>query len=77
MSWRQDSHQSARLTNNTRCPISNLVILTLRHLHEQLCDLVFDLHLSEDGCAVVGNGDITIGRDEDLVESYTSVLVPG
>ena len=33
---------------------------------------MLDLHLSEDGRSIVGDGDVTVGGDEDLVESWMS-----
>ena len=30
---------------------------------------MFDLHLAEDGCAVVCDGDVPVGGDEDFVET--------
>lgn len=30
---------------------------------------MFDLHLAQDGRSIVGNGDIAVGGDEDLVET--------
>lgn len=55
-------------TDNTRGAVADLVVLRLGHLDEQLGDLVLDLHLGEDGRAVVGDGDVAVGGDEDLVE---------
>jgi len=39
------------------------------HLNKQLGNLVVNLHLAENGRAVIGNSDIAIGGDEDLVEA--------
>lgn len=58
-----------RLTNNTCCTVSNLIILTLRHLHQKLCNLVFHLHLSQDGRTVVGDGYLSIRGNENLVQT--------
>lgn len=56
-------------TNHTRRSIPNLVILTLTQLDEELGNLVLDLHLRHDGRAVVSDGDVAVGGDEDLVET--------
>src|SRR5260370_15726235 len=40
------------LTNNSRCTIPDLIILTFGKLHKQFCDLVFDLHLPKNRGAV-------------------------
>ena len=52
-----------------RCSIANLVVLRLRQLDHELCDLVLDLHAFQDGRAVVRDCDVAVGRDEDLVET--------
>lgn len=69
-------------TNDAGRAVSNLVVLRLADLHEQLGNLVLDLHLLQDRRAVVGDGDVAVGRDEDLVETWeeqrcgeTSVVV--
>jgi len=35
---------------------------------------VLDLHLTKDSGTVVGYGDVSIGRDEDFVETWASAL---
>ncbi len=40
--------------NNTRCAIANLIVLALGELYQQAADLVFHLHLFQDGGAIVG-----------------------
>jgi hypothetical protein len=47
-------------TDNTGSSVSNLVVLALGELDEELCDLVLDLHLAEDRGTIVGDCDITI-----------------
>lgn len=59
---------------NTCCAVTNLVILGLGQLNEQLCDVVRDLHLGKNGGAVVCYGDVAVGGDEDLVESTRALL---
>jgi hypothetical protein len=63
---------TTELTDDTSSPITNLIVLTLTDLYQQLGDLVLDLHLAEDRRSVVGHGDIAVGRDEDLVQSSWS-----
>lgn len=60
------------LTNNTGSAITNFVILTLGQLHQQLGDLMFDLHLIQDSGTIIGYGDITIRRNKNLVQSYNT-----
>ena len=62
------STRSNTITNHASGAVANLVVLAARQLHEQLCDLVLDPHLRQDGCAVVGDGDVAVGRDQDLVQ---------
>lgn len=57
------------LTNDTSSTVSDLVILTLGKLYQQLRDLMLNSHLIEDSCTIVGDSDITIGGDQNLVET--------
>ena len=56
-------------TNNTSCPITDLVVLTLGKLNEKFRDLMFNLHLTKDRRAVVRYGDVAIGGDENFIEA--------
>lgn len=58
-----------RLTNNTCCTVSNLIILTLRHLYQEFCNLVFHFHLSQNGRTVIGDSYLSIWGNEDLVQT--------
>ena len=58
------------LTNNTRCSVTDLVVLRFGQLNEQLCDLMLDLHLAKDCRAVVCDGDVSIGGDKNFVEAW-------
>ena len=69
------TEQCASQYYDTCCAVTNLVILRLGQLDEQLCDVVRDLHLGENGGAVVRYGDVSIGGDEDLVESSGSLSI--
>ena len=44
------------------------------HLDEQFRNLMFNLHLPENGCTIVGYGDITIRGNEDFIESWSTNL---
>lgn len=61
--------ESGGRTDNARRAVADLVVLRLGELDEELCDLVLDLHLAHDGGAVVGDGDVAVWRDHDLVEA--------
>ena len=61
--------QSAGEDDDAGGAVTDLVVLRFRQFDEELCDLVFDLHLAHDGRAVVGDGDVAVGRDHDLVEA--------
>lgn len=39
------------------------------HLDEKLGDLVVDLHVAENSGTIIGDVDVSIGRDEDLVKT--------
>jgi hypothetical protein len=39
-------------------------------LYKQFCDLMFNLHLSQNRGSIVSNCDIAIRRNENLVEAY-------
>merc|ERR1719188_2009133 len=51
------------------CTNSNLVILRLRQLNHQFCHLVINIHLFEDGGTVIGDGDVSIRGDHQLVQT--------
>lgn len=56
--------------NDDACgTITDLVVLRLGELDEQLGHVVADLHLLENGGTIVGDCDISIGGNEDLVEA--------
>lgn len=55
--------------DNTSGSVTNLVILRLGQLDQQLCYVIRDLHLLQDGGAIVGDCDIAVGGDENLVET--------
>ena len=52
--------------------VSNLIVLSLGHLDDHLGHRVLDVHLSEDGCAVIGDRSISAAIDEHLVHSLRS-----
>lgn len=49
--------------------VTNLVVLGFAELHEQFCDLMLDLHPAQDGCSVIGDSNVSIRRDENLVQA--------
>jgi hypothetical protein len=56
--------------NNDACgSITDLVILRLRQLDQQLCDMVAHFHLLQDSSTIVCDCNIAIGGDENLVEA--------
>ena len=61
-------------TDDARRSIANFLILTFGQLHQKFCDLVLDLHLTEDGGAVVGDCYVSICGYEDLVEALEMVI---
>jgi len=66
--WYSDVESGAR-TNDAGGAVTNLVILALGELYEEFCNLMLDLHLTEDGRAVVCDGDVSVWGDEDFVET--------
>lgn len=66
--WCLDVESGAR-TNDASGAVTNLVVLALGELYEEFCDLMLDLHLTENGCAVVCDGDVSVWGDEDFVET--------
>jgi hypothetical protein len=56
-------------TNDTGRAVSNLIVLRLADLHEQLGNLVLNLHLLQNRRAIVRDGDVAVGWDEDFVEA--------
>lgn len=56
-------------TNDACRAVADLVVLALGELYEEFCDLMLDLHLTEDCRAIVCDGDVAIWRDEDFVET--------
>jgi hypothetical protein len=59
----------ARRTDDTCSTITNLVILTSRELYEELRDLMFHLHLAQNSCTIICDGNFTIGRDEYFIKT--------
>ncbi len=57
-------------TDNAGGAIANLVVLALGELHQEFGNLVLNLHLVQNGGAVVGDGDFTIGRNQNLIEAF-------
>jgi len=53
--------ERGRRTDNTSGSVTNLVVLALGELYEELCDLVLDFHLAEDCGTIVCDGDIAVG----------------
>lgn len=61
------------LTHYAGSAISNLIVLAFRQLHEQFRDLMLHFHLAQYCRAIVRDGDLSVRRDEDLVQPYASV----
>ena len=61
--------ESAERTDDACSAVANLVVLALGELYEEFCDLMLDLHLAEDGRAIVCDGDVAVWGDEDFVET--------
>ena len=53
--------------------ISNLVVLWFGQLYKQSCNLMFNIHLGQDSCAVIRDRDITIWRYEYFIKSSRSL----
>jgi hypothetical protein len=66
------SSQGAPLTNNTSGSIANFVVLALGELNKKFCNLVINLHLVKNGGSIVGHRQITIRRNENLVQAFWS-----
>lgn len=60
---------SLALTDDTRGAIANLVVLALAELNEELCDLMLEFHAVHDGRSIVGYLNISVGTDQDFVQS--------
>lgn len=61
--------QSSGQNHNTGGSVSDLVILRPTELDQKSCNLVLNLHLAHDGGSVVGDGNVSIRRNENLVQS--------
>eukprot|EP00962_Isochrysis_galbana_P018199 scaffold5240_cov116-Isochrysis_galbana.AAC.7 len=61
--------QRAGQHNHAGGAVANLIVLRLGELHQQLADLVLDLHLLQDSGPVVGDGHVAVGRLEHLVHA--------
>ena len=48
-------------TDYTGGSITDLVVLRFGQLNEELCDLVLNLHLTENCCTIIRHSDIAIG----------------
>lgn len=56
-------------TDDACSPIANFVVLTSRELYEELRDLVLHLHLTQNSCTVICDGDFTIGGDKYFIKT--------
>lgn len=61
--------EGASKNHNTGGAVTDLVVLRLGELYQQLGDVVRDLHLLQNGCAIVCYCDVAVGGNEDLVEA--------
>jgi hypothetical protein len=61
-------------TNDTSCSIPDFIVLALRQLNEEFCDLVFNFHLSKDRSPIVGYCDFSIGRYQYFVKACKEIL---
>ena len=69
----QSSYQRL-LTDYTCSSITDFIVLTLRQLHKQLRDLVFDLHLAQNSCSIVCDSDFSVRRNKDLIQPYEAAM---
>jgi len=63
-----ESEAALRLTDDTSSTVADFIILALADLYQKLGNLVLYFHLTKNSRSVVGHGDITIRRDQDLVK---------
>ena len=69
--WRTRIRQQ-KLTDNTCSAISNLVILRVRQLNQQLSNLMLNIHLLQYCSTIICDCDISIGRYKQLVQTFWS-----
>jgi hypothetical protein len=72
MGGSQHTYDLVKPTNDASSTISNLIILTLAKLYEELGNLMLDLHLAKDSSTVICDCDIAVRRDEDFVKTCIS-----
>jgi hypothetical protein len=58
------------LTDYASCAVTNLIVLAFRELYEEFGYWMFDLHLAKNGSTIVGHGNFTVRRDENLVKAW-------
>jgi len=68
--------QRAGEDHNARRAVADFRVLALAELHEELGDLVLDLHPAEDRRTVVRHCDVAVRGDEDLVEPSRAQTCP-
>ena len=51
----------ARLTYDTSCAVTNLVILAFGRLDEKLRNLMFHFHLAQNRCTIVRDDELSFG----------------
>jgi hypothetical protein len=61
--------------NDTSGTISNLVILRFGKLYQKFCNVVRDLHLRQDSGAIIGHGNVTVWRNQNLVQPSWSLTI--
>lgn len=57
------------LTDDTSCTVTDLIVLALRQLHQKLGNLVLNLHLTQNSCAIICDCNLSVWRNEDLVQT--------
>lgn len=63
---------SFQFTDNTSSAISDLVILRVRQLNQQLGNLMLNIHLLQYRSTVICNCDVTVGRYQQFVQTFWS-----
>ena len=60
-------------TDNTSSSITNLIVLALRQLYQQLRDLVLNFHLPKNRCTIVCHSDVAVGGNQNFVKTYEGI----
>ena len=63
-------------TNNSGSPIADFIVLRARELHQELSNLVLDIHLLHDCSTVICNSHFPIRTNKHFIKTFRAERCP-